>query len=153
MESPMKRITLTLAFAMLAALTSAAQEKPKTEAPKVDAAKADAKTSALPTVDDVLDHYLKAIGGKEAIEKLTSRSMKGSFDIEAMGVSAPVEMLAKAPNKSAVKIDLPNIGVVNIVFDGAKGWDAKPITGLRAFAGPELARQHRGAARDGVHAL
>jgi hypothetical protein len=79
----MKRITLTLAFAMLAAFTSAAQEKPKTdaqekpkaEAPKADAAKADAKPSALPTVDAVLDKYIKAIGGKEAIEKVTSRSM------------------------------------------------------------------------------
>src|SRR5262245_10306167 len=110
MERPMKRITLTLAFAMLAAFTSAAQEKPKPDAqekPKADAAKADAKPSALPTLDEVLDKYVKAIGGKEAIEKVTSRSMKGSFDIEAMGVSAPVEMFAKAPNKNAVKIDLP----------------------------------------------
>ena len=69
----MKRITLILAFAMLAAFTSAAQEKPKTEATKADAAKADAKPSALPTVDDVLDKYVKAIGGKEAIEKVKSR--------------------------------------------------------------------------------
>ena len=139
----MKRITLTLAFAMLAAFTSAAQEKPKTEAPKADAAKADAKPSALPTVDEVLDKYTKAIGGKEAIEKVTSRSMKGSFDIEAMGVSAPVEMFAKAPNKSAMKIDLPNIGVFNIIFDGATGWDSNPMTGLRELSGVELAQLKR----------
>ena len=147
----MKRITLTLAFAMLAAFTSAAQEKPKTdaqekpkaEAPKADAAKADAKPSALPTVDAVLDKFVKAIGGKEAIEKVTSRSMKGSFDIEAMGVSAPVEMYAKAPNKSAVKIDLPNMGVFNIIFDGATGWDSNPMTGLRELSGAELAQLKR----------
>jgi outer membrane lipoprotein-sorting protein len=136
---------------MLATFTSAAQEKPKTnvqekpktEAPKADAAKADAKPSALPTVDAVLDNYVKAIGGKEAIEKVTSRSMKGSFDIEAMGVSAPVEMFAKAPNKSATKIDLPNIGVFNIIFDGATGWDSNPMSGLRELSGVELAQLKR----------
>jgi len=147
----MKRITLTLAFAMLAGFTSAAQEKPKTdaqekpkaEAPKADAAKADAKPSALPTVDDVLDKYVKAIGGKEAIEKVKSRSMKGSFDIEAMGVSAPVEIFAKAPNKNALKIDIPNMGVVNRIFDGATGWESNPMSGLRELSGVELAQMKR----------
>jgi zinc protease len=139
----MKRITLILAFAMLAAFTSAAQDKPKTDAPKADAPKTDAKAVALPTVDHILDKYVKAIGGKEAIEKVTSRSMKGTFDIEAMSVSAPVEMYAKAPNKSAMKIDVPNFGVVNRVFDGATGWDSNPMTGLRELSGVELAEMKR----------
>jgi zinc protease len=141
----MKRIALTLAFAMLAASTSAAQERPKTDAPKAEAQKTDAKPAALPTVDDVLDKFVKAIGGKEAIEKVTSRSMKGTFDIEAMSISAPLEMFAKAPNKNAMKIDLPNIGVVNRVFDGATGWDSNPMTGLRELSGAELAQMKRGA--------
>src|SRR5215510_11113732 len=84
-ENLMKRISLILAFAMFAALTSAAQEKPtpgKTEAPK-----ADAKAAALPSAEDIFDNYVKAVGGKEAIEKITSRSMKGSFDLEAFGVA------------------------------------------------------------------
>jgi hypothetical protein len=123
MEILMKRITLILAFAMLAAFTSVAQEKPKTDAPKTDA-----KAVALPTVDKILDNYVKALGGKEAIEKITSRSVKGTFDIEAMSISAPVEMYAKAPNKTAMKIDVPNIGVVNRVFDGSSGWDSSPMS-------------------------
>jgi hypothetical protein len=131
---------------MLAALTSAAQEKPKTDGPKADAQKTDARAAATPTVDDILDKYIKAVGGKEAIEKITTRTMKGTFDIEAMGVTgAAVEMLAKAPNKSAMKIDVPNFGVVNRIFNGANGWSSDPMSGLRELSGVELAQMKRGA--------
>jgi len=140
----MKRIALILAFSMLAAFPAAAQEKPKTDAPKADAAKTDAKpAAAMPTVDDILDKHVKAIGGKEAIEKVTSRAIKGSFEIEAMGMTGTLEMNAKAPNKAWVKIDIPGFGVVNNAFDGAKGWDSNPMTGLRELSGTELAAMKR----------
>jgi Outer membrane lipoprotein-sorting protein len=153
----MKRIVFILAFSILAAVTSAAQEKPKadapgkteapkSEAPKADASKADAKAAALPAVDDVLGNHLKAVGGREAIEKITSRSMKGTFDLEAFGVAgAPVERFSKAPNRSAMKIDISGFGVVTQVFDGAAGWDSNPMTGLRELSGAELAQMKRGS--------
>jgi len=151
-ENFMKRITLILAFAMVAAFTSAAQEKPKTdvqgkpETPKAEGPKTDAKPVALPTVDDILEKNVKAVGGKEAIEKITSRSMKGSFNLEAFGVAdAPVEMFAKAPNKTAMKIDVAGFGVVNRVYDGATGWSSDPMSGLRELSGVELAQMKRGA--------
>src|SRR5262245_15782188 len=146
-ENLMKRIALIMAFAMLATLTSAAQEKPKAdgpgkpETPKSEAPKADANAAALPTVDAIFDKHVKAVGGKEAIEKIKSRSVKGSFDLEAFGVTgASVEMFTKAPNKSAMKIDIAGFGVVNMVFDGATGWDSNPMTGLRELSGVELAQ-------------
>jgi zinc protease len=149
-ENLMKRIALILAFAMLAALTSVAQEKPKadaggkTEMPKSEAPKADANAAALPTVEAIFDKHVKAVGGKEAIEKITSRSVKGSFDLEAFGVTgAAVEMFTKAPNKSSMKIDIAGFGVVNMVFDGATGWDSNPMTGLRELSGVELAQIKR----------
>jgi hypothetical protein len=147
----MKRISLILAFAMLAALTTAAQEKPKdapgkSEMPKAEAPKADAKGAAMPTSDDIVDKYVKAVGGKDALEKITSRSMKGSFDLEAFGVAgAAVEMFAKAPNKSATKIDIAGFGVVNRVYDGATGWASDPMAGLRELSGLELAQMKRGS--------
>jgi hypothetical protein len=146
----MKRIALILAFAMSAALTSTAQDKTKSEpqgkpeAPKSEAPKTDAKDAALPTVDAILDKNVKAVGGKEAIEKITSRLIKGSFEIEALGVTgAPVEIFAKAPNKNSTKIDIPGFGVVNRVFDGTAGWDSNPMTGLRELSGLELAQFKR----------
>src|SRR5262249_295483 len=151
-EEPMKRIALILAFAMSAGIASAAQDKPKTEAQgkpeaakseaaRAEAPKKDAKAAALPTGGHILDKDVKAGGGKEGIEKIKSRSMKGSFDLEALGVTgAPVETAAKAPNKSAMKIDVPNFGVVKRVFDGATGWHSDPMSGLRELSGVELAQ-------------
>ncbi|MCG3160708.1 MAG: hypothetical protein JMDDDDMK_01777 [Acidobacteria bacterium] len=139
----MKRIALILAFSMLAAIAVAAQDKPKADTPKADAAKSDAKPAALPTVDEVLDKFVKALGGREAVEKITSRSVKGSFEIEAMNMTGTLEMAAKAPNKSATKVDIPGFGVVNNVFDGAKAWATDPMQGLRELSGGELAAMKR----------
>src|SRR5262245_24738911 len=141
----MKRIALTLAFAMLAAFPSAAQEKPKADAPKADGAKTDAKAAALPSADEILEKYVKALGGKEAIEKTTSRSAKGSFEIEAMNLTGTFEHYQKAPDKFANLFTIPGVGGGGQVFDGAKGWDSNPMTGLRELSGEELATLKREA--------
>jgi outer membrane lipoprotein-sorting protein len=135
----MKRITLILAFAMVASLTSAAQDKSKTEAPKTEAPKTDAKPVALPNAEEILEKYVKALGGKEAIEKLTSRSAKGTFEIEAMNLTGDIETHHKAPNKFANLFTIPGVGGGGQVFDGTKGWDSNPMTGLRELSGEELA--------------
>jgi zinc protease len=146
----MKRIVLILAFTMLAVFPSAAQEKqkadaPKTDAPKTDAPKTDAKAVALPSVDEVLDKYIKALGGKEAIEKISSRSTKGTFEIEAANLSGDMESYHKAPNKFVNLFTIPGVGGGGQGFDGAKGWDSNPMTGLRDLAGEELAAMKREA--------
>lgn len=137
----MKKIVLMIVFALIATLSVAAQEK-KADAPKADAKPA---AAALPSADEILDKYVKASGGKEAIQKLTSRSAKGTFEIEAMGMTGGFQSFAKAPNKTATIIEIPGFGTVNQVFDGTKGWDSNPQTGLRELAGNELAAQKREA--------
>ncbi|MDX2041290.1 MAG: hypothetical protein SF097_08575 [Acidobacteriota bacterium] len=134
----MKKIVLMLVFALMATLSVAAQEK------KADAPKADAKpAAALPSADEILDKFVKASGGKEAIQKLTSRTSKGTFEIESMGISGGFQSFAKAPNKTATVIEIPGFGTVQQVFDGTKAWDSNPQTGLRELAGAELAAQKR----------
>ena len=79
----MKRTIITIALVLLGAVSVLAQAKPD----------ADKKPAGpMPTVDQVLDKYIKAVGGKEASMKVTSRVEKGMLEIAAMGVSAPVEI-------------------------------------------------------------
>src|SRR5207302_9907346 len=116
----MKRI-LAIAFACLAiaaaAFAQGNQQKPA----------ADPKPAAkLPTVDQILDKYVQAIGGKAAVEKQTSRVAKGSFEIPAFGASGTAEIYAKAPNKTATTINVAGYGVVQEVFDGKTGWSSDP---------------------------
>ena len=103
------------------------------------------KPAALPTVDEILDKYVKAIGGKEAIEKISSRAGKGTMELEGMSLSGPVEMYAKAPNKTAVFIDLQGVGKIANVFDGEKAYSASPMEGLRELSGAEFAQAKRNA--------
>lgn len=134
----MKKIALMLVFALMTTAAVMAQDK-KADAPKPDAKPA----AALPTVDEVLDKYIKATGGKAALEKLNSRVAKGSFEIEAMGISGGFQSYAKAPNKNVVIVDVPGFGTVLNTFDGEKGFSSNPQTGLRELAGAELSAQKR----------
>ncbi|MDX2034735.1 MAG: hypothetical protein SF339_28940 [Blastocatellia bacterium] len=139
----MKRIALISIFALLAILPAAAQDKPKADAAK-EGAKAEAKpAAAAPTVDEILTRFVKASGGKEAIEKVSSRAAKGSFEIEAMNMTGTIEMYAKAPNKNAMVIELPGLGKIYGVYDGVKGYSTDPMSGVRELSGTELAAMKR----------
>jgi len=101
----------------------------------------DAKPAgALPSVDQVLDKFVQAIGGKAAMEKVTSRTSKGTFDMPAMGVSAPIVMYAKAPNKTFLTIDIPGFGTFQRGYNGTGAWEQNPATGTRDISGAELAQ-------------
>ena len=137
----MKRLLVILAIGIIAALSAFAQDKPQGGGAKpADAAKT---AAAMPSIDEVLTKYVKAIGGKEAHQKLTSRTAKGTFEIPAMGISAAAELFAKAPNKSLTVIDVPGYGVVQEGFDGTVAWAMEPQNGLREKAGAELAATKR----------
>ncbi|MEP7342074.1 MAG: hypothetical protein ABI977_30360 [Acidobacteriota bacterium] len=148
----MKRIIrmnlMMLALALITTLAIAAQEKkadPTKPEPKPVAATTTKPPAATPAVDEILDKYVKAIGGKEAIEKVTSRVEKGTFELPTFGASGSLESYAKAPNKTAMTINIEGFGKVESVFDGTKGWSADPQSGLRELSGAELAMTKREA--------
>jgi zinc protease len=128
----MKRILTTLILCSVIAVAAFAQAGPQKPA-------TDGKSAALPSVDQILDKYVQAIGGKAAIEKQTSRVSKGTFEIAAFGATGTAEIYAKAPNKSASVINVAGFGVVQDGFDGKAGWAVDPQNGARDKAGAELA--------------
>jgi zinc protease len=136
----MKRI-LTLLLVMLVPVTSGlAQEEPK----KPEAAAQPAnETASLPTLDQILDKFVESSGGKAALEKVTSRQVKGTFEIPSMGASGTVEIYAKAPNKSYTVIDVPGFGTIQQGYDGTVAWEDNPMTGQRDLTGAELAARKR----------
>lgn len=138
----MKRTLMITSLCVIATLTAFAQgtpQKPDTKAP--GAAKAD----AMPSVDQILDKYVQALGGKAAIEKLTSTVVTGTFELPAMSMSGPLEIYSKAPNKNATIIDLSGFGLIKSGFNGTIGWSQDPQSGLRELTGAELADARRDA--------
>ena len=94
------------------------------------------------SVDAVLDRYVKAIGGKEALQKVESRRVKADF--EAMGSKSEWTLEAKAPNKQVTRVDLPGIGLIEEGYDGKTAW-SKSAGGVRTKEGDELERAKKQA--------
>lgn len=74
----------------------------------------------LPSVKEILDRYVQAVGGAEMLQKITSRSAKGSR-IGADGVLVPEEVHQKAPDKMLTVTRYPNV-VFSNGFNGKVVW-------------------------------
>jgi photosynthetic reaction center cytochrome c subunit len=75
--------------------------------------------SNLPMADQILDKYLAAVGGTDALMKIKTRVLHGTID--AMGMQAPIEVYCEAPDKR-VSISHFNGGSSVTAFNGQVGW-------------------------------
>jgi len=95
---------------------------------------AEAKETSGPAAEPLLDKYVRAAGGV-AIEKITSRVMKGAIDFG--GQSLPIEIYAKEPDK---RISFTHMSGGDSItsFDGHDGWLGTPGRPAHAMHGSEL---------------
>ena len=101
-------------------------------------------TGTLPTIDQVLDRYMTAVGGSNSAPKFETRSARGKVSISTMG-RGTFAMHFKVPNKVVATIDIPEVGVIKTGFNGAAGWSQGPRTGVRPATESELATLKRDA--------
>ena len=76
-----------------------------------------------PSADPIVEKYLAAVGGLDALKKVTSRVEKGSATLA--GRQIPIEIFAQAPNKRVSFLHLPN-GDFITAYDGHSGWLGNP---------------------------
>jgi len=101
---------------------------------------------AAQTADDVIEKYLAAIGGRAALEKITSRSTTGTITVSLPPgpVSGTIEILNQQPNKvrSVMKLDLTSLGAGQLIreqrFDGTTGYVLDSMQGNREITGNQL---------------
>jgi photosynthetic reaction center cytochrome c subunit len=97
-----------------------------------------AKESPLPTVDEILEKYVQAVGGQQAFQRVTSRVAKGSR-IGADGVLVPEDVYQKAPDKILTVTTYPDVAF-STGFNGTAGWGSSSKGGLRELPGPLAAQ-------------
>ena len=99
------------------------------------------------TADEVIEKHLAAVGGRPALAKLTSRKSTGTVTITTPNgaLSGPIEIYAKAPNKTRahMTLDLSAVGlpdkmVVEQKFDGTAGWTLNSMQGNSEIVGNQL---------------
>ncbi len=94
-----------------------------------------ATKEALPSVDQVLTRYLDAIGGSAAVDKLKTRTMKGTW-LTSNGSSMGYELFQSTPNKVLALFTTPQ-GVMERAFNGSAGWEKSP-RGVRDMVDEEM---------------
>src|SRR5215510_912209 len=138
----MKTNLTIIALSLVAGIVGMAQSAQQRSGPVQEGANATAPT---PTVDQILDKYVQAIGGKAAFEKLKTRVMKGTWENLTTSRVSPIEIYAKAPNK---RVEIFLIGDYDSSrgFNGAVGWSLNMTeTGFRELSGHGLAAEKREA--------
>jgi hypothetical protein len=104
--------------------------------PQTIAASAEEKLPVnMPTADELIDKYIRALGGAVAIEKITSREERGTITLNEQAVR--IEVFEQDPDKQAVIRHMP-AGDSMTVFDGHEGWSSMPRRLVRDTHGADL---------------
>jgi hypothetical protein len=80
---------------------------------------------APPTVQQVFDKYVAAVGGQATISKLQTTVTKGTREA-SQGRIWPFEATAKGPDKFLMVVTVPDFGTVRQALNGAGGWINNP---------------------------
>lgn len=116
----------------------------KTEAAQVEGASESGPSfKSTPQAELVMERYIKAVGGREAIERLKNRVSAGVCTYPFQDLSGKIMIYEEAPDKKSMEIDVPNVGIMKIVFDGKRGWAQNSMMGFYEYKGPELAGLRR----------
>jgi len=136
----MRRFLISFALAFVAATPTYCEAR----SPMPSTAAAGPQSAAAePSVDQILDKYVQALGGQEAMKKLSTRTMKGSLQDRGSGEIGTIEVLQKAPDKGfAVTSSLSN-GRTPRGFNGKSGWSVDPDEGLQDASEDDVAAMKR----------
>jgi photosynthetic reaction center cytochrome c subunit len=94
-----------------------------------------------PSADQILDKYIRALGGAQRLVSLTTFAGQGTYEgYDSYHVRVPLEIYARAPGERTIIAHTQN-GDSTTTFDGHAGWVAavdKPVHLLPLLPGPEL---------------
>ena len=95
-------------------------------------------------IDQILQRYEQALGGRGAIDGIKSYRMEGSFQLA--GMSGKIAGWRKEPDKTLTVLDFPRFGTLKKGFDGQTRWVQTPAgTVSDADAEEEIAEMERDA--------
>ncbi|MCP4548121.1 MAG: outer membrane lipoprotein-sorting protein [bacterium] len=89
----------------------------------------------LPGVDEIIAQYIKACGGRAAIEKLYNCKMTGTFSIPSMGVEAELIEYQAVPRFASTVINSMALGKIESGCDGEIFWESSSMHGARILKG------------------
>ena len=102
---------------------TAADFAAQSAAPKKDAHSDEPGNNSPSVVDPILEKYLAAMGGSAALQRVSSRILKGTVDLA--GKQFPIDIYSQSPDKRVSIMHLQN-GDSITAFNGTVGWLSVP---------------------------
>ena len=92
-----------------------------------------------PALNSILDRYVAALGGRDAVAKLTSRVIRAGIDVAGLTSGGRLETFAKAPNMLVTVMNTKATGTVKRGFDGHTSWMISNQKGFQSLSPMDLA--------------
>ena len=104
-------------------------------------------TAQAQTADEIINTYIKNIGGAEKFRSLTGTKME--MNVNYQGMEIPVEVSNSKDGKMLVKINLMGKEMTQVAFDGVSGWSTNMMT-MKAekMASEDIENMKNTASRD-----
>jgi hypothetical protein len=100
-----------------------------------------APASQLPSGSSVLERYLTAIGGRDALLSHRSVHASGTLSMPAAGLTGTLDIYGAVPNRTLLKVSFPGVGDVFEGFDGTHAWTLSAMSGPMLLEGKALAEK------------
>jgi len=111
-------------FATAETYGQATASKPAAAAPAQD----------LPKAEQLIEKYIAAIGGKDALGKIKSLTATGSIAIPQAGITGAMELM-QSDGKMLMVMDMPGVGKQTVGFNGDVAWQESDLTGPQVLEG------------------
>ncbi len=81
-----------------------------------------------PSIKAILDRYVEAQGGKDAITRITNRVVTAQVEIKSAGVTLQGQFISEAPDRKLNIVDVPGMGRILEGYNGKTAWVQQPNT-------------------------
>jgi photosynthetic reaction center cytochrome c subunit len=115
--------------------TPVISEEPVQLAPEEKRNHEEENAASLPSVGKIIDKYLQAMGGAEAVARVSTRLQKGTLTVGA--AQFPLEVLTKGPANRVTTVRFPS-GESVTAFNAQVGWLSTPGHGVHEMSSAEV---------------
>jgi len=136
-----ERETMKLSSGGIAVVAALCLAMPAAGLAQDEAAQKQAATMAaqdLPTGRAVVDRYVEAIGGVDAVKSQGPRHVRGTFEMAAQGLRGDVAIFAAPPDRFRLQMVMAGLGEIASGYDGTTGWLVHPALGPMVLDGKML---------------
>lgn len=96
-----------------------------------------AAAQQLPPAKQVVDRYVEAVGGREAIARQKFRTVESEMGMPGTSTTMTIRVVMAAPDRMVTTYEVSGVAEVRTGYDGAVGWQVNP-NGPALMSGAEL---------------